>query len=117
MPGASSMRRRPKVGLASSAVVAKDMEASPGNARQRADHDGENRGAGGDDRPGSERESGPPDGPVGGGSGHGRAFRSQGNTLNRMFILSPSNSHRKKRKIFYIFVFVYLKYSKKSPAR
>src|SRR6266436_8665564 len=74
MPGASSTRRRPKAGLASSAVVAKDMEASPGNARQRADHDGENQGAGGDDRPGIEREAGPPDGPVGGGSGHDEPF-------------------------------------------
>src|SRR3981189_3727643 len=103
MPGASSMRRRPKVELASSAVVAKDMEASPGNARQRADHDGENQGAGGDDSPGIERGPEPPDGPVGGGSGHGRAFRSHCNTLNRMFILSVDNSCRKKRKIFYIF--------------
>src|SRR3982074_1028087 len=100
MPGASSMRRRPKVELASSAVVAKDREASPGNARQRADHDGENQGAGGDDRPGIEREPGPPDSPVGGGSGHGEAFRSRHTTPNRMFILSPSNTRHKKRKIF-----------------
>src|SRR5712671_5325574 len=116
MPGASSTRRRPKAGLASSAVVAKDMEASPGNARQRADHDGENQGAGGDDRPGIERESGRPDGPVGGGSGHGRAFRSHCNISNRMFILSLGNSRHKKRKRFYIFAILYLKYSKKSAA-
>src|SRR3982074_1969909 len=102
MPGASSMRERPKVELASSAVGAKDVEASPGNARQRADHDGENQGAGGDDRPGVEREPGPPASHVGWASGHRRAFRSHGITSNRMFILSPGNSHPIETKIPYI---------------
>src|SRR5712691_2629088 len=56
MPGTSSRKRRGNPIGCSSAVIATDMTASPGNARQDGERDQKDERGGGEDRPRVDRD-------------------------------------------------------------